>query len=337
MNIEAPRFQPLPCSRLQLGSQLCDTQFQLGWDSLTHSQLNFYRQPFPIKVQFEMQRSCINIFFYSGTKFYKALLSLDTMRGGMLSVVDNGADRVFTLVVERNPMLWVGLDADPLRPVGSPWSVRRWVRVVDLEGADQEPGAVASPLRLGMGDGLKLGDCNVWQFRIPKLLNQLNTNHQKELDEAIDLLVRYKLAKFDQQIPLIGITDSNKKINIPNDVTFTRLYLLDCLLSNNLISKLSINPALFDILIQFRRSHLYQAIERIWSQSKFINDLSLHLQQEFTRPSLTLSQDTPNIDTHCLVRKVIVTPTKLYVLPPTLEESNRVLRNYHQVRIGSCA
>ncbi|KAI7852473.1 RNA dependent RNA polymerase-domain-containing protein [Circinella umbellata] len=113
---------------------------------------------------------------------------------------------------------------------------------------------------------------------------------------------------------------------------FDVLYYLECAITQGLIDEINLDNTLYEVLNeigstnqQYPRGILKALLEeensRVWKPYDAISKV-------FNQKSLKVASSTAVPD-HCvLIRKVIVTPTTMYLQPPTLEVTNRVIRHF---------
>ncbi|KAF9579397.1 hypothetical protein BGW38_004353 [Lunasporangiospora selenospora] len=115
---------------------------------------------------------------------------------------------------------------------------------------------------------------------------------------------------------------------IPN-LAFDVRYLLEAALSFNYILVSDITPKFASILCSMDPSKAATILEQaVGSRSRIWNPTE-HLIAKENKLSRTRMRTTRTIPPQCVyLRKVIVTPTTMYLHPPTVETSNRVIRQY---------
>ncbi|ORX60333.1 RdRP-domain-containing protein [Hesseltinella vesiculosa] len=106
------------------------------------------------------------------------------------------------------------------------------------------------------------------------------------------------------------------------------LYLLEANIATNVLHVRNLDGEFYDLLGKLDRDivcgildMMYNKKERIWNPKRAFHEIwSKH------RMNLTLPRTIPH---HCaLLRKAVVTPTITYVIPRTLETTNRVVRHF---------
>ncbi|KAI9495483.1 RNA dependent RNA polymerase-domain-containing protein [Zychaea mexicana] len=114
---------------------------------------------------------------------------------------------------------------------------------------------------------------------------------------------------------------------------FDVLYYLECAVTQGLIDQVSLDDTLYETLNEVGHAGakyprgillaLLQESSRIWKPYDAIYKI-------FSQNGLKIAADLA-VPNHCVqIRKVIVTPTTLYLQTPTLEVSNRVVRHFSE-------
>lgn len=112
-------------------------------------------------------------------------------------------------------------------------------------------------------------------------------------------------------------------------ISFDIKYSLRCLISNNLLSLFSITPDFLDLLSDKDPDEVEYVLNMLIQKNHQI----FYPEQDFERmekeiPDFATRKKT-NAPNHCVsIRKIIVTPTRLVYVPPTIELGNRVLRHF---------
>ncbi|PKY56302.1 RdRP-domain-containing protein [Rhizophagus irregularis] len=111
-------------------------------------------------------------------------------------------------------------------------------------------------------------------------------------------------------------------------LNFDVLYMVECIISFNYLHDYNLNNEFFFLLHKLPPQSAVHILERIYENKKRIYNPISYLRSEFKR--LKDVKIKPNhIPDYCtMMRKIIVTPTTMYMLPPNIETSNRVIRHF---------
>ncbi|PKY19633.1 RdRP-domain-containing protein [Rhizophagus irregularis] len=151
----------------------------------------------------------------------------------------------------------------------------------------------------------------------------------------IDLSKEYNLVSkninIDETIPLCTIDGSIlQKVVDRSKLNFRVLYMLESNISFNYLNNYNLKE---DFIILLSKLPIHVAIyilEGIYSRKKRIYDPLTYLRSELQIIKSNHVDINPKyIPSHCvMMRKVVISPTTMYLLHPTIETSNRVIRRF---------
>src|ERR1043165_7838208 len=111
------------------------------------------------------------------------------------------------------------------------------------------------------------------------------------------------------------------------------LYMTECYLSFNFLNYYNLNDEFVSLLSQQPVQLALYILEKIYEGKKRIYDPLSYLRSEVSQQVINrFEKKKPNhVPTFCvMMRKVVVTPTTMYILPPTMETGNRVIRYFRK-------
>lgn len=116
-------------------------------------------------------------------------------------------------------------------------------------------------------------------------------------------------------------------------VSFDILFLLNALLHKGIINEFQVNEELFSLLKSHTLDLNKAALKHMWSYKRPIENLCSRLKYllEWLLKNPRVIKNSQVKDHYVEVRRLIITPTTAYCLPPEVELSNRVLRHYSAV------
>ncbi|KAI8328367.1 RNA dependent RNA polymerase-domain-containing protein [Chlamydoabsidia padenii] len=109
---------------------------------------------------------------------------------------------------------------------------------------------------------------------------------------------------------------------------FEVLYLLECCITQNYIMERNLDDGFYKLLLKLGPgvscallNMIAQEKKRVWNPTRELESIwNKHKEKVFHQRRI------PN---HCsMLRKVIITPTSMYIQPPSLETTNRVIRHF---------
>ncbi|RIA90179.1 RNA dependent RNA polymerase-domain-containing protein [Glomus cerebriforme] len=127
--------------------------------------------------------------------------------------------------------------------------------------------------------------------------------------------------------PLNIINGANLRKYVDSPIlNFDLLYILECNLSFNYLHEYNLNKDFFSLLCQQQTQTAVKILETIYARKKRIYDPLSYLNSEL---NIMRASSVNYIPPHCvMMRKVVITPTTMYILAPTMETSNRVIRRF---------
>nr|CAD1833761.1 unnamed protein product [Ananas comosus var. bracteatus] len=116
-------------------------------------------------------------------------------------------------------------------------------------------------------------------------------------------------------------------------VGFPILFLVNALVHKGIVNQHQLSDQFFGLLRGQNGVVNETALRHIWSYKRPIFDAyrRLKLVQEWLLNNPKLLRSSKLADYYAEVRRLVITPTKAYCIPPAIELSNRVLRRYKEV------
>ncbi|KAK9229173.1 hypothetical protein WN944_022132 [Citrus x changshan-huyou] len=111
-------------------------------------------------------------------------------------------------------------------------------------------------------------------------------------------------------------------------VSFEIMFLVNAVMHKGILNQHQLSDSFFDLLRCQPREVNVTALKHIYSYKRPVFDAYEKLKdvQEWLIKNPKLYEGPKNIDDIAEVRRLVITPTKAYCLPPEVELSNRVLR-----------
>lgn len=180
-----------------------------------------------------------------------------------------------------------------------------------------------------------IGRCNSYRVSIPP-------RHGGKLKKAMDYLkerrVHEDLLKRPLRIqdePDSGMTMSDPFfcIHYEEGITFEIIFLVNAVLHKGIFNQHQFSKDFFDLLRGQPKEVNVAALKHICSYRRPVFDACKRLKvvQDWLLRNPKLFKRPKQLDDIIEVRRLIITPTKAYCLPPEVELSNRVLRKYKEV------
>ncbi|GAB2284911.1 RNA dependent RNA polymerase [Dionaea muscipula] len=180
-----------------------------------------------------------------------------------------------------------------------------------------------------------IGRCNSYRIKIPP-------RHGPKLNRAIDFLKERRIP-FDCPRQQLSIRDEPNFGNPLSDpffclqfvkgVPFEVIFMLNAVMHKGIINQHHLSDRLFDLLRSQPKEVSLAALKHICSYKTPVFDAykRIHLVIDWLTRNPKLFKGPNLLDDVVEIRRLIITPTKAYCLPPEVELSNRVLRQYKHV------
>ncbi|XP_004291459.1 PREDICTED: RNA-dependent RNA polymerase 6-like [Fragaria vesca subsp. vesca] len=308
--------------RLEIGSLVRLDEFFVAWKGPDHG-VDFVVDPFDGTCKFCFRRD--TAFSFKGLNKH-AVITCDFK--AEFQVREIGEFKHYT-----EPLYHVLL----LRLVSSPWVSYRtadddidqsvlfdllddddpWIRTTDFTPT----GAI--------------GRCNYYRVLIPP-------RHGAKLKKAMIYLKERRVQElFIKKPPRIQdepgfgnpMSDALFSIHYQKNISFDILFLVNAVMHKGILNQHQLSESFFDLLRNQPEEINVAALKHLCSYKHPVFDASkrLKLVQEWLLRNPKLIKNPKRLDDIAEVRRLVITPTKAYCLPPEVELSNRVLRKYKEV------
>ncbi|GJN18726.1 hypothetical protein PR202_gb05919 [Eleusine coracana subsp. coracana] len=115
-------------------------------------------------------------------------------------------------------------------------------------------------------------------------------------------------------------------------IKFPVLFLVNALVHKGVINQHQLTPEFYDLLKTREDDVNLAALREFWGDKSHVFDACKRLKRLLDRVTKNLKLLHNKIGSdNTEVRRLVITPTKAYCLPPEVERSNRVIRHYHEV------
>ncbi|OZJ04567.1 hypothetical protein BZG36_02704 [Bifiguratus adelaidae] len=319
--------EAFPCRSLSLGMMYSEYTYVQEWQTFGN-----------VSFALDFKYNCVIFYFLCyGVKYkfegrFKDVTQLMTVEDS-----EDGESIYLTIGLSFPGRFWK-LDPKSERAGAWSWALdEQWIRMIDLPSrvdgykpGQQEPGPLSPHAQ---GQHVKLGRWTVYRLELDKARIS-ETKFKRMLADAAD----YNLAPKDQEelTKHIGVVKSSQLAKPTLDssalnLEFDVLYMLDCLIMANCLNEYNLTDQFISRLQSLPTKQattileaMYLQRNRIWNPTDKLESMVHELS-----PALLNDHILPK---HCAhIRKVVVTPTTLNLLPKTMETSNRVIRYFSNV------
>ncbi|KAF7722442.1 hypothetical protein EC973_003144 [Apophysomyces ossiformis] len=162
----------------------------------------------------------------------------------------------------------------------------------------------------------------------------LPPQYQSQFEGLLQEASHYNLVHLEHDSPRFSIID---KANLPvpeshadraRILSFPVLYMLETTLMNYVMNEYNLDSDFYDRLSQLDPTVAYGILSLIEAERKRVWNPAAALHGIFKRMGMTVRHQ-PRIPSYCaMTQKVMVTPTGMYLQPPAVETTNRVVRHF---------
>ncbi|CAN0877583.1 RNA-dependent RNA polymerase 6 [Linum grandiflorum] len=313
----------IPNVQLEIGTLVTQDQFFVSWKG-PDSGLDFLVDPFDGTCKFCFTRQ--TFFSFKNSREHAVLncdYKMEFLVRDVLEIKRYTETTCFVILLQlaAAPQVWYRTADDDIE-VMVPWDLLDdddpWIRTTDFTTS----GAV--------------GRCNFYRVSVQprhgnKLLKAMAFLKERRVQE--DCLRRpLKIANE----PDFGspMTDVFFYVHGRDGVSFDEMYLVNAVLHRGIFNQHQISDKFFDILRKQPAEINVAALKQICSYKRPVFDASKELEAARTRISRSnnsIKLDAARMEDLTEIRRLVITPTRAYCLPPEVELSNRVLRKYKDV------
>ncbi|KAF8035867.1 hypothetical protein BT93_C1787 [Corymbia citriodora subsp. variegata] len=179
-----------------------------------------------------------------------------------------------------------------------------------------------------------VGQCNTYRVSVP-------ARHGLKLKKAMDFLREQRVQELSPRRSLRIQDESNFGRPMLDTFSFIHnkgigfdvMFLLKALIYKNVFSKYQLSESFYGLLKSQPKAVNLAALKHICSYKRPVFDpyKRLKLVQEWLLKNPKLLKNQKELNSIVEIRRLIITPAKAHCLPPEVELSNRVLREYKDV------
>ncbi|KAK7283081.1 hypothetical protein RIF29_12346 [Crotalaria pallida] len=180
-----------------------------------------------------------------------------------------------------------------------------------------------------------IGRCNFYKISIPP-------RHGAKLTRAMQYLTGQRVQQIQLRRPLrirdepdFGVVLSNPffYVHSQEGISFDIMFLVNAVIHKGIFNQHRLSDSFFELLRNQSKDVNVAALKHIWSYKRPVFDAVKRLKavQEWLFRNPKLYESSNQLDHIVEVRRLVITPTKGYCLPPEFEMSNRVVRKFKEV------
>ena len=180
-----------------------------------------------------------------------------------------------------------------------------------------------------------IGRCNSYRVSIPP-------RHRGKLKKAMVYLKERRVHEVCLRSPLrirdepdfgLPMSDPFFCIHFEKGIAFEVMFLVNAALHKGIFNQHQLSDNFFDLLRSQTKEVNVAVLKHICSYKRPVFNASKRLKivQDWLLTNPKLFKSPKQLDDIAEVRRLVITPTRAYCLPPEVELSNRVLRKYKEV------
>ncbi|KAK7311873.1 hypothetical protein RJT34_10310 [Clitoria ternatea] len=180
-----------------------------------------------------------------------------------------------------------------------------------------------------------IGRCNFYRISIPprngaRLMRAMLYLRGQRVQEV---LLKQPLRIMEE--PDFGVPMTNAFFYVPfqKGIAFDIMFLVNAIVHKGIFNQHRLSHVFFELLRNQQKELNVAALKHICTYKRPVFDAAKRLKivQEWLLRNPKLYQNSKQLDDIVEVRRLVITPTKAYCIPPEVELSNRVLRRYREV------
>ncbi|WCJ30286.1 RNA-dependent RNA polymerase 6 [Euphorbia peplus] len=307
---------------VDIGTLISPDEFMIGWKGPS-SGVHFHVDPFDGTCRFCYTKD--TVFSFKGTNEHVVLRCDFKLEFRVREIRDvkqytNTYGLVIVLQLASAPFLWYRTADDDIEE-SVPYDLLDdddpWIRTTDFTPS----GAI--------------GRCNSYRVSIP-------ARHGMKLKRVLDYLRERRVQEINLKRPLkaldepeygVPMSDPFFCIHHKKGVAFEVIFLVNAVMHRGIFNQHQLNESFFQLLRDKPMDVNVVALKHICSYKQPVFDAHNRLKavQEWLLKNPKLLQRPKKLDDIAEIRRLVVTPTRAYCLPPEVELSNRVLRKYKDI------
>ncbi|KAF5748191.1 RNA-dependent RNA polymerase 6-like [Tripterygium wilfordii] len=227
---------------------------------------------------------------------------------------------VVLLQLASSPHIWYRTADDDIE-VSVPFDMLDdddpWIRTTDLTSS----GAI--------------GRCNCYRVSIPP-------RHGAKLKRAMDYLRQRRVQEESLRRPLkilnepdfgLSMSDHFFCLHYKEGISFEIMFMVNAVMHKGIFNQYQLSDDFFDLIRNQSGEVNVAALKHVYNYRHPVIDACKRLKsvQESLLKNPKLLRSRQQLEEQAEIRRLVITPTKAYCLPPEVEVSNRVLRKYKHV------
>ncbi|XP_042505270.1 RNA-dependent RNA polymerase 6-like [Macadamia integrifolia] len=309
----------IPAS-VEIGSLISPNEFLVGWKGPT-SGVDFLVDPFDATCNIQFSKE--TLFAIKDTRSH-AVIKCDFKVEFLVRDIKyfrqytDISSKIILLQLASSPHLYYRTADDDIYdtvPFDMMDDEDPWVRTTDF-----------TPSRV-------IGRCTSYRISVPARFGL-------RLEKAVEYLREQRVQEDHRQRVRIR-AEPNFEMDLSNHffcvqdkegINFEIMFLVNAVIQKGVINQHLLSDEFFELLRSQPREVNVTALTHIYSYRDQVFDASKRLKgvQEWLKKNPKLLLSSRDSDGNAEVRRLIITPTKAYCLPPAVELSNRVLRKYKE-------
>ncbi|KAI9493547.1 RNA dependent RNA polymerase-domain-containing protein [Zychaea mexicana] len=287
----------------------------------------------------QYDRRQIQFFFNSSREKYKLEFSFKDMTNGELLMERDGPSTYFTIQLKFPARFWRSNqsavhDTKLVATVGNQWE--RILTIPVRAGSSSSAGSSGrkAPVNLHPDTGkARLGMWTTYRIKFAP-----ERRAQKLFEEMLVEASEYNLVPRDTRLllPILSVVrpSSLPTPRLHNDraqiLSFEVLYMLESLILSYQFGEYNLDDEFYETIKELDPQIAIGIFDILWASKQRAWEPLQAIKRIFNEMGVKV-RHRRRIPEHCaMIRKILVTPTTVYVQPPSIETTNRVVRHYRE-------
>ena len=297
-----------------------------------------------IAMRINYDRRQIQIFFNRFQEKYRLEFSFKDMKNGELLMEREGNHSVyFTIQLKFPARFWVQ-KKDAVRETKTSVVVGgQWERIADIPLAKAAPngsgkGGNESTKRVAVTPHVEPGKAQLGMWTTYRIKFVKRSRDDSTLEDMLQEAAEYNLVPRDTSNMNVMLSIRQASHLAPphnykcraTELSFDVLYMLESLILSYQFNEYNLDDDFYDTIKRLDTDIVIGIFDILYATKKRAWNPLQSITQTFDEMGVKVCHRR-RIPDHCaMIRKIIVTPTTMYLQPPSIETTNRVVRHYHE-------
>lgn len=292
-----------------------------------------------IAMVIDYDRRRIQIFFSYSRERYRLEFSFKDLANNVIKLERAETAAFFTMHLKYPARFWI-FNMNAVKKTKISFTRGSWERVIDIPlmvgssspDQQQQPSKRKPLMPVGEPNKARLGMWTTYRIQFPR-----NQRTQYYFEKMLEEAAEYNLVPRDTRflLPIYRVVDA-ASLPKPRDhigrahLPFDVLYMLESAILSYQFVEYNLDEHFYDTISRLEPDVVLGILDILIANKKRVWNPLEEIEDIFEKKGMKVCQRR-KIPNHCaMIRKIIITPTTMYLLPPTVETTNRVVRHFHE-------